>query len=93
MSRLPRSIRLQKAKRETYEMWDLMAYGRAMDAGFDGGEWSGPANSREEHRRELRIAMGNRVLHTEVYNEIQVEAWNCQMQEGDAIGEMMGTNI
>ena len=49
--------------------------GAAMDAGFDGGEFSGPAHGRMEEREITELAEANGFTLDDVFGELHVMAY------------------
>lgn len=67
---LPRYIRLHLAVRLTLEMYEQHAFAADADAGFDGGEFSGPAHGRMVEHEARKIALRCRVTAYSVTDEI-----------------------
>lgn len=60
----------EKVKAEAIEIMNSHALGAEMDAGFDGGEWSGPAHADMEEEALQALAARAGVKFVDLYNAL-----------------------
>jgi len=60
----------EKVKAEAIEIINSHALGAEMDAGFDGGEWSGPAHAEMEQEALEKLAARSGVKFIDLYNAL-----------------------
>jgi hypothetical protein len=70
---------LREVAEKAIEIYNQHAEGAEMDAGFDGGEWSGPAHQRMAEKAVQTLCE----IHNVDFDDVQSEVENLEHKEND----------
>ena len=83
-----KNMSIRETAEKALDIMQAHSVGADMDAGFDAGEFSGPAHSRMEQREIEELAKANGFTFDQVEDELlKLE------HEGDELGDWYGRNL